>query len=257
MIEKETKSSEDKRITCEYIGKENIRNCSDLRNKCLSDEQIYKQTHSNSYSKSDISINRLNKFYDQHLFRLSLKCQIDNKKGKTMTVILMNHSYASHMGLDDTLLNVKDYLCKLNAKCDSDFHYSYFIILNVFPIRTANSKFLECLLNKYDHNCEYRNENLNYIKTKINEGGDFILAWGADYHKTDEAQKILEELNNSKKTRKLVYRLNDSKGREGTPYHFTSRIYNKVKKELQLIEVNIDSIDNKLFLKKSGILLKA
>ena len=237
MIEKETKSSEDKRITCEYIGKENIRNCSDLRNKCLSDEQIYKQTHSNSYSKSDISINRLNKFYDQHLFRLSLKCQIDNKKGKTMTVILMNPSYASHMGLD--------------------FHYSYFIILNVFPIRTANSKFLECLLNKYDHNCEYRNENLNYIKTKINEGGDFILAWGADYHKTDEAQKILEELNNSKKTRKLVYRLNDSKGREGTPSHFTSRIYNKVKKELQLIEVNIDSIDNKLFLKKSGILLKA
>ena len=252
------KESKDKKIICEFIGDEDISNYPEYKEKCLKDDQISKKINSKNYDNQDIRNNTLTKFFDKHLFRLVLTCELNNENNKTISIILMNPSYADYYGLDDTILNVKKFIEKINNKNNPDFKYSSFDVLNVFPIRIANSNCLPDLLKKYDFNRDYRNKNFEYIKTKIKQGCDYILAWGADYHKTEEAQNILKELNNNKNVRILVYHLNSSKGREGTPSHFTSRVYNKIKNNqgLKLIEVEINSKNDILFLESKKILLE-
>ena len=153
------------------------------------------------------------KFYDNHLFRYSLKCKI-KKKGKSITVILMNPSYADEYGLDSTLCNTRDFLEK-----NTDF--SEFEVLNIFPIRTPNSKHLLSLMTK---NSEIQKENDKYIKEVLSKSNDVLIAWGGKYH--HKATWIFEFLKG-----KNVYTYSVNK--DYTPRHFAPQAYNRTEKKLQ------------------------
>ena len=228
----EEKESNDKYIKCKFMGEEDIRCCP---------EYIDKYLENDTTCNKDSRTIKLRNFNDRYMFRLSLECKLKDKKDKKdkiMTVILMNPSYANNNGLDDTLLHVKEFMEKVNQAGNKDYQYSSFVVLNVFPIRTAKSECLLFLLNKYDTDKKYCKYNLEYIKDKISAGGDFLLAWGANYHNTEQTQTILKELKQHKKAQKFVYHLN--KGKEKSPSHFTSQVYYKIRNEgLKLIKVDI------------------
>lgn len=178
----------------------------------------------------------LRKFRNKSLFRLSLKCTINDKSKEKITVILMNPSFADEYGLDATLNNVKTFLSDLKKD-----NYSEFEVLNIFPIRTPNSKDLLPLLEKYDSQCEYRNQNKKYIIEALNNSNKVLVAWGDKYHK--EAQWIFEYLQEGKI---YAYHLNKS----GSPTHFSPQAYNRVEnKKLFPVKI-IQKAGGKLYFKK-------
>ena len=151
------------------------------------------------------------KFYDKRLFRYTLNCKL-KEQGKSITVILMNPSYADEYGLDSTLRNVREFLEKQKE-------YSEFNVLNIFPIRTANSNHLLNLMKKYPK--EIQEENNKYIKKVLNKSKYVLAAWGSKYH--NEAKWITDLIKN-----KEVYAYSINKN--GTPRHFAPQSYNRVKK---------------------------
>lgn len=178
----------------------------------------------------------LRKFRNKSLFRLSLKCIINDKGKEKITVILMNPSFADEYGLDATLNNVKTFLSDLKKD-----NYSEFEVLNIFPIRTPNSKDLLPLLEKYDSKRQYRNQNEDYIKKTLNNSNKVLVAWGDKYHK--EAQWIFEYLQEGKI---YAYHLNKS----GSPTHFSPQAYNRVEnKKLFPVKI-IQKAGGKLYFKK-------
>ena len=177
----------------------------------------------------------LRKFRNKSLFRLSLKCTINDKGKEKITVILMNPSFADEYGLDATLNNVKTFLSGLND------NYSEFEVLNIFPIRTPNSKDLLPLLDDYDSKRQYRNQNEDYIKKTLKNSNKVLVAWGDKYHK--EAQWIFEYLQEGKI---YAYHLNKS----GSPTHFSPQAYNRVEnKKLFPVKI-IQKAGGRLYFKK-------
>ena len=166
--------------------------------------------------------NRMNnepykKFYDKHLFRYSLSCKIKDV-GKSITVILMNPSYADEYGLDSTLCNVREFLIK-------NTDYSAFEVLNIFPIRTPNSKDVSNLMQKYQ---KIQTKNNDYVKSILTKSQDILVAWGGKYH--NKTMWILDLLKN-----KNVYAYDINK--DGSPRHFAPQAYNRAKKSLQKYEI--------------------
>jgi len=153
----------------------------------------------------------IKKFYDNHLFRLSLKCKIQDK-GEPITVILMNPSYADQHNLDGTLFNVKEYLASKG--------FSEFEVLNVFPIRMPNSDNLSGLMKKYDKNNEYQELNKKYIENTLKKSKKVLVAWGGKYH---SKAKWMFDLLKDKEL--LAYGIN----KHGSPTHFAPQVYNKNK----------------------------
>ena len=186
----------------------------------------------------------LRKFRNKSLFRLSLKCTINDKGKEKITVILMNPSFADEYGLDATLNNVKTFLSDLKD------NYSEFEVLNIFPIRTPNSKDLLPLLKKYDSKCKYRKLNKEYIIEALKNSNKVLVAWGDKYHK--EAQWIFEYLQEGKI---YAYHLNKS----GSPTHFSPQAYNRVEnKELFPVQIFRKTNNNYYFGKiESGRVGKA
>ena len=158
------------------------------------------------------------KFYDKHLFRYSLKCSL-GKKGKTIVVILMNPSFADEYHLDSTLCNVEKFL---KEKTD----YSEFCVLNIFPIRTPNSKDIKKKMEKYK---KYQEENNKYIINILKNSSDILVAWGSKYH--SQAKWIFKFLKN-----KHVYAYNINK--DDSPRHFAPQAYNRSAKKLQKYDFN-------------------
>ena len=155
------------------------------------------------------------KFYDCHLFRYLLNCKIEEKdKEKSITVILLNPSFADEYGLDRTLFNVKKFL-------KEQTNYSEFNVLNIFPIRTPNSKNLTEKMRKYKKLQEKNNE---FIKKVISESNDVLIAWGSKYHKN--AKWILDLLKD-----KAVYTYCINK--DGSPRHFSPQAYNNAVKSFK------------------------
>lgn len=178
----------------------------------------------------------LRKFRNKSLFRLSLKCIINDKGKEKITVILMNPSFADEYGLDATLNNVKTFLSGLKKD-----NYSEFEVLNIFPIRTPNSKDLLPLLEKYDSKRQYRNQNEEHIIEALKNSNKVLVAWGDKYHK--EAQWIFEYLQEGKI---YAYHLNKS----GSPTHFSPQTYNRVEnKKLFPVKI-IQKAGGKLYFKK-------
>ena len=108
---------------------------------------------------------------NKKMFRYSLTYEL-SKTGKPITIILMNPSYADEYGLDATLKNVKEFLEKQGK-------YSKFQVLNIFPIRTPNSKGLIDKMEKYP---EIKAKNIEYIKKVLAKSEDVLVAWGSKYH---------------------------------------------------------------------------
>ncbi len=157
------------------------------------------------------------KFHDKHLFRYSLTCKIKDV-GKYITVILMNPSYADEYGLDSTLCNVREFLIK-------NTDYSAFEVLNIFPIRTPNSKDVSNLMQKYQ---KIQTKNNDYVKSILTKSQDILVAWGGKYH--NKTMWILDLLKN-----KNVYAYDINK--DGSPRHFAPQAYNRAKKSLQKYEI--------------------
>ena len=156
-------------------------------------------------------------FNDKHLFRYSLTCEL-SKIGKIITVILMNPSYADECSLDATLDNVRKFLAEIGG-------YSKFQVLNIFPIRTPNSKGLIDKMEKYP---EIQAKNIEYIKKVLKGGNDVLVAWGSKYHK--HATWIFEHLKG-----KNVYAYGINK--DFSPRHFAPQEYNRCKaKKMQKYE---------------------
>lgn len=148
----------------------------------------------------------------------------------------MNPSFADEYGLDATLNNVKTFLSDLKKD-----NYSEFEVLNIFPIRTPNSKDLLPLLDDYDSKRQYRNQNEDYIKKTLKNSNKVLVAWGDKYHK--EAQWIFEYLQEGKI---YAYHLNKS----GSPTHFSPQAYNRVEnKKLFPVKI-IQKAGGRLYFKK-------
>jgi len=209
-----------KKIICDFFDEKIDTESEPYKNKC-SPSDTYK-------NKNDIRENILRLFYDKHLFRKSLLCQLDETQGKSVFVILMNPSYADESGLDGTISNVYKFLKdKINPKKRNNEKYSQFEILNIFPIRMAQSSCLPCLLERYDKDRTFCKENTEYIEERLNTEPewDVIVAWGKDYHLYKEAQNICELLEN----RKNIYAYNlNGKNKYHTPSHFSSQVYNNI-----------------------------
>lgn len=195
----------------------------------------------------------LTKFDDRHLFRKSLTCQFDNKIGKSVFIILMNPSYADNSGLDGTLDNVYKFLTtEINPKKLDNEKYSKFEVLNIFPIRMAQSSCLPCLLERYDKDRTYCQKNTEYIKERLNAKPewDVIVAWGKDYHLYNETQSICELLKNRKNI--YAYNLNGN-GNYHTPSHFTKQVYNNVK-EKKLIPISFEKFKKSFYIIENDII---
>lgn len=163
----------------------------------------------------------IKKFYNNHLFRLSLKCKIQDK-GESITVILMNPSYADEYNLDCTLYNVREYLTN---KGFSDFE-----VLNIFPIRMPNSDKLTELMNKYDAKGEIQELNQKYIESVLKKSNKVLVAWGGKYH---AKAKWMFDLLKDKEL--LAYGINSS---NYSPMHFASQVYNKNKSNpLKMVKI--------------------
>ena len=187
----------------------------------------------------------LKEFYDKHLFRKSLLCKVNENKEKSVFVILMNPSYADESGLDRTLKNVYLFLEDEINKNQKNKKYSQFEVLNIFPIRMAKSDCLPCLLKRYDANGYYRRKNLEFINKRLSseKDWDIIIAWGKDYHLSEEAQFICNILKN----RENVYAYNINN--DYSPSHFASQVYNKVSKK-ELIPIKFEQIDGKFYIEQ-------
>ncbi len=158
-------------------------------------------------------------FNDKHLFRYSLTCDIQ-KNGKPITVILMNPSYADEYGLDATLVNVRKFLTEIGG-------YSKFQVLNIFPIRTADSSDLIGKMKRYS---KYQKQNDEYLKEILAKSEDVLLAWGSKYH--SNAKWIFDYLKD-----KNVYAYCINEDRSKSPRHFAPQSYNKcTEKKLQKYE---------------------
>lgn len=184
---------------------------------CKFEENIFIYEKSEDYKKLCNFEKRPNdkkaykKFYDRHMFRYSLKCKLQDK-GEKITVILMNPSYADEYGLDSTLTNVKEFLEKQKQ-------YSEFEVLNIFPVRTADSDNLVGKMKKYK---EIQKKNDEYIEKTLKNSRKVLVAWGSRYHRY--AHWVFELLKDKEV---YVYAVN----KNGSPRHFAPQAYNKVKKQ--------------------------
>lgn len=166
-------------------------------------------------------------FDNKALHRFCLRHTLNSKNNKTITVILMNPSYADENKLDFTLSNVKGFLSEKYPQ------YSAFEVLNIFSIRMPKSGDLKQLVQKYGNK-----ENCKFIREYLDKNSnDILLAWGNQYHK--DALWILNELKNCS-NKLFVYGLN----KNGSPRHFSPLVFNKIKnkEDLKLCEVKIDGI---------------
>ena len=159
----------------------------------------------------DKTYEKYEKFSDKHLFRYSLTCEL-SKSGKPITVILMNPSYADDKSLDSTLDNVRKFLTKIGR-------YSKFQVLNIFPIRTPNSKGLIDKMEKYP---KIKAKNIEYIIKVLDEGNDVLVAWGSKYHA--HAKWLVDYL---KGKNVYAYSINTDK----SPRHFAPQAYNTCKEK--------------------------
>lgn len=189
---------------------------------CKFENQYFINEEDKLYKNSCDFKNRMNKeplriFNDNHLFRYSLICKIKDV-GKSITVILMNPSYADEYSLDSTLCNVREFLIQHTD-------YSQFEVLNIFPIRTPNNKNLPELMNKYQ---KIQDKNNEYIRTVLAKDNDVLAAWGGKYH--SNATLIINLLKT-----KNVYAYGINK--DGSPRHFAPQAYNRAKKSLQKYEI--------------------
>lgn len=158
----------------------------------------------------DKEYEKYDNFDDKHLFRYSLKGSFGDRKGKSIVVILMNPSFADEYKLDKTLGNVETFLkgCK---------EYSEFEVLNIFPIRTPNSKDIKKKMEKYK---KYQTENNEYIKKILENSTDILVAWGSKYHKDATwVFKLLKDKNVWTYT---------SPNKDGSPRHFSPYAYNRI-----------------------------
>jgi hypothetical protein len=208
------------------------------KNECCFSEETMdgKPEYEKSIAKTSKKGETYNgKFYDKRLHRFYLLHKFNDKGLKTITVILMNPSFADENGLDGTLNNVRKLLSEKYSNL-----YSAFEVLNVFPIRMPKSSELEQLMKKYDVDGKYDKKNKEIIKQHFDKtDNDILLAWGSDYH--ENAQWIIEILKN-KQNKLFVYYLND----KGSPRHFSPRNFNKiVNEDKKLREVEIDSTGTK------------
>ena len=146
---------------------------------------------------------------NKKMFRYSLTCEL-SKTGKPITIILMNPSYADEYGLDATLKNVKEFLEKQGK-------YSKFQVLNIFPIRTPNSKGLIDKMKKYQ---KFQKENDEFIKKVLANSENVLVAWGSKYHA--HAKWLVDYL---KGKNVYAYSINTDK----SPRHFAPQAYNKCK----------------------------
>lgn len=228
-----------KKIICDFFDEKIDTKSEPYKDKC-SPNDTYK-------NKKDIRENILRQFYDKHLFRKSLVCQLDETQGKSVFVILMNPSYADESGLDGTLHNVYSFINKINEKQkDNNKKYSQFEVLNIFPIRMAQSSCLPCLLERYDKDRTFCKKNIKYIKKRLEDKPewDVIVAWGKDYHLYNEAQKICELLEH----RDNIYAYNlNGKDKYHTPSHFSSQVYNNIN-EKKLIPISFEKFEGKFYL---------
>lgn len=189
--------------------------------ECIFDENNFIDEEYPDYKNKCDFFNRLTqepykKFYDNHLFRYLLKCKIKDQ-GKLITVILMNPSFADEYGLDSTLCNVKEFLEKQK-------NYSEFEVLNIFPIRTPNSKNILKLMKKYEKIQKTNNE---YIINSLKSADEVLVAWGRKYH--SYAKWIFKYLNNKK-----VYAYSVNK--DGSPTHFAPQVYYNRNKEINFLQ---------------------
>ena len=164
----------------------------------------------------------ITKFYDPHKFRYFLEYKLHDGIGKTIFVILMNPSYADRKHLDKTLYNVKTFL---ETKKD----FNKFIVLNLFPIRTANSENLVKKMNEYPKQQE---TNDKIISEKLENAEDVILAWGNKYHYIAAKKDWFKKLE---KVNKYAFGLNEY----GTPTHFRVFKEDNNKSTLDDYRVNI------------------
>ena len=195
-------------IKCKYFGDEKI---------CENDK-YYKDYC--AFGKEPKSV--LKKFYNKELFRKSLECKF-KYSGEEITVILLNPSFACEKGLDLTLNNLKKFLLTVG-------NYSSFRVLNILPIRTPKSSLLSDLLKKKKFK-KYQCENKQYLLDEIAKSNKIVIAWGGKYNQ--EAISFLDELRKKKEKLSLfAYHLN----KDGSPTHFSSQAYNKIK-EKKLFEI--------------------
>lgn len=195
-------------INCEYFGNEEI----------SARDKYYKNYC--AFGKEPKGI--LKKFYNKELFRKFLEYKF-NDSDEEITVILLNPSFACEKGLDLTLNNLKKFLLEIGG-------YSGFKVLNIFPIRTPKSSMLSDLLKKNKFK-KYQCNNKQYVLNEVEKCNKIIIAWGGKYNQ--EAISFLDELWKKKeKPSFLVYHLN----KDGSPTHFSSQAYNKIKKK-KLFEV--------------------
>ena len=201
---------------------------------CKFEENILINEKANDYKKYCDFENRPNndkpykKFYDNRMFRYSLKCKIQDK-GESITVILMNPSLADEYGLDSTLKNVKDFLREQKI-------FSEFEVLNIFPIRTPNSGNVAKSMKKCSNIQKMNDE---YIKTTLLKSKNVLVAWGSKYH--NQAKWVLKFLRDNDKDKDCVFVYSVNK--DGSPKHFAPQAYNRVKK-------NAENINKKLKLQK-------
>jgi len=187
--------TKNKRIKCNFENKHFIdENSAEYKNKCKFNNREDKEP--------------LSKFYDNHLFRYSLTYKI-KEDGESITVILMNPSYADEYGLDRTLCNVRDFI-------ENYTKFSKFEVLNVFPIRTPNSNQVLTLMNNYS---DIQKENDRHIRNVLSKSNYVLVAWGGKYH--NKAKWILDLLKN-----KNVYAYGINKNK--SPRHFAPQAYNNV-----------------------------
>ena len=103
-------------------------------------------------------------------------------------------------------------------------NYSEFEVLNIFPIRTPNSKNILKLIEKYEKIQKTNNE---YIINSLKSADEVLVAWGRKYH--SYAKWIFKYLNNKK-----VYAYSINK--DGSPTHFAPQVYYNRNKEINFLQ---------------------
>ena len=180
-------------------------------NKCIFSDETFDGKPRKKQIKNGNGFHK--KFYDNSLYRFYLFHEFNDKKLETITVILMNPSFADETGLDGTLNNVKKLLSEKYSNI-----YSSFEVLNLFPIRSPENSELKALLAQYDPENKNQGINNEIIKNYLNKSKNVILAWGSDYHNDS---KWLYPLLKDKKLY-IFFKLN----KDNSPKHFSPRIFN-------------------------------
>lgn len=97
---------------------------------------------------------------------------------KIATVVMYNPSEATCLMYDKTVMNVENYLKRKN--------FNKIIILNLFAIKGKKSSIV------VKRNEEFEKENINYIKSYIEDAEEVYLAWG--YGKSNGPDYVKEKI---------------------------------------------------------------